>query len=264
MKRIVIFLILVVFWSTGAAYAGTWTIQDDYIGATILPKTEKKGWVHKDGDVIALSNEVNYFDIDFMTVAIEKNGDVTVEINTDYTAGRRGTDYGDLFLSTNGWNPYGIPGSGYPEDRFGLGETWEYALNTSSGNIYSVNPDNIQLSNEIMTALNIPAYHYRNNQEVLYNPGSEDAIGSFAFSHAGSLISYSFNLSSFGLSWEDELNLGFHWTMTCANDVIQGDIYKAAVPEPGTMILLGLGVAGLGAAGRKRIARRKEVRDHIL
>lgn len=247
-------MMLIVFWSSGAVYASTWTIQDNYIGGTILEKTEDKGWVQNDGDVISLSDEVKYFNIDFMTIAIATNGDVTVEIQTGYTDGRRGTNYGDLFVSTDGWNPYGDAGAGYPDDRFGFGETWEYALDTSSSNIYSVNPDHIQLANDVMTT---PAYHYRNNQEVLYNPDvNEGSQGSFAFSHAGSLISYSFNLSSFGLSWEDELDLGFHWAMTCGNDVIQGGIHKAAVPEPGTMLLLGLGIAGLGAAGRKRVIKR--------
>ncbi len=257
MKRRSIYLLLFIFWITGAVHASTWTIQDNYIGGTILESTYDEGWVHDDGDVIALSDEVNYFNIEFMTVAISTNGNVTVEIQTDYSDGRRGTNYGDLFVSTDGWSPYGDVNSGYPDDEFGLGETWEYALNTSSSNIYSANRDNIQQSNDVMTA---PTHHYRNNQEVLYNPDDDEASqGSFVFSHAGNLISYAFNLSTLfdqDWSWEDELDLGFHWTMTCANDVIQGGIHKAAVPEPATMLLLGLGIAGLGAAGRKRINRR--------
>jgi hypothetical protein len=254
MKRLFIILTLIIFWISGSVHASTWTIQDNYIGGNILEKTDKKGWVHKAGDVIALSKEINIFNIDWMTVSITTDGDVTVGIQTGYIDGTRGTTYGDLFVSTDGWSPFGVAGSGYTDDVSGSGESWEYALNTTSGLIYSVDSNNILVSNDVMTA---DAHHYRNDQEVLYNPGTGEAdVGTFAFSHAGSLISYAFNLSAFGLSWEDELDLGFHWTMTCANDVIQGGIYKAAVPEPGTMLLLGMGIAGLGAVGRKRIKRQ--------
>jgi hypothetical protein len=98
---------------------------------------------------------------------------------------------------------------------------------------------------------------------VLYIPDDNElSDGTFAFSHTDDLISYSFNLSDFGLSWEDELNLGFHWATTCANDVIEGGIHKAAVPEPGTMLLLGMGIAGLGAAGRKRLNRPKKLKPN--
>ena len=263
MKHKSFFLMLILFCSTGAAHASTWTIQDNYIGGTILNRTVNNGWAQNNGDVIALSDEIDYFDIDNMIIAITPDGDVTVEIQTDYMNSHLGTTYGDLFISTAGWQPYGDANTGYAEDRFGLGQTWNYVLVTPSsssifGNIYEVNQNNIQTSNQVMTA---PIYHYRNNQEVLYNPGDEEASqGAFSFTTSQSLISYAFNLSSLGgLNWEDELDLGFHWTMTCANDVIQGGIYKAAVPEPGTMLLLGMGIAGLGAAGRKRRARRKEI-----
>lgn len=260
MKRLSIYLLLFVFWITGAVHASTWTIEDNYIGGTIQQSTIDEGWVHDGGDVIALSDEVNYFNIDFMNVAIATNGDVTVEIQTGYTDGRRSTNYGDLFISTDQWDTDGVTDLGY----------WEYALNTPTtfeingnssygyGSIYNVNQNNILSSNDVMSALSIASDNYRNDQAVLYDGSGDNETGTFDFSHAGSLISYAFNLSTlFGddWSWEDELDLGFHWTMTCANDVIQGGLHKAAVPEPGTMLLLGMGIAGLGAAGRKRFKK---------
>jgi hypothetical protein len=41
-----------------------------------------------------------------------------------------------------------------------------------------------------------------------------------------------------------------HWTMTCGNDLL--DLTVAPVPEPGTLFLLGSGLAGLWAISRKR------------
>jgi hypothetical protein len=288
MKKLSIFILLSVFWCTGAVQASpweTWQIQDNYVGGTILDTTPS-GWIQTGsnniaGDVIALSRDVNSFDIDWMEVKINKNnGKINVNIQTDF-AGAYGTTYGDLFVSTDGWSPFGS--APYDTDNYDNGEDWEYVLDTSSlntqgngkGNIYSINDEGkILTSNDVMT---VNSNQYRNNQEVLYTPENENnSSGPFVFSinngnngngygngngnNSNRFIQYAFNLSSlFGndWAWEDELNLGFHWTMTCANDVIEGGIYKAAaVPEPGTMLLLGMGIAGLGAAGKKRFKKK--------
>jgi hypothetical protein len=255
MKRLTIYLLLSVFWITGAVHASTWKINDEYIGG----KYYDSDYVKKKGDVIAINTRE--FDIQWMEVSIETNGDVNVQINTKYKDGTRDTTYGDLFVSTDGWNPSGGIGSGYLTDTYITGESWEYALNSTSGNIFSVDADNIWLSNQEFADPYYQDHWYRHEQEVLYKPGDEEAsVGDFVFSHSGNLIKYAFNLSTLlgeDWSWEDELDLGFHWAMTCANDVIEGGIYKAAaVPEPGTMLLLGMGIAGLGAAGRKRFRKQ--------
>jgi hypothetical protein len=47
--------------------------------------------------------------------------------------------------------------------------------------------------------------------------------------------------------------LGLHWgTATCANDIVEGKV-EFPVPEPSTMLLLGVGLIGLAGFGRKKL-----------
>lgn len=63
-------------------------------------------------------------------------------------------------------------------------------------------------------------------------------------------MSFTFDLKNFSL---DPDNLGLHWAMYCANDVIEGKL-SAAVPAPNAtgLAMLGLALLGLGGFLRKR------------
>ncbi len=124
-------------------------ITDNYIGSDD----------HGRGDVIG--SESN-FGIDWLDVTII--GDLmNVEIKTGYDGSdfrSADLDYGDFFVSTNGWNPYG--NAPYIADNHSNGEKWEYAFDVQSGKLYDIQgaQGNIQLAN-------LPSgYIYRNGQET--------------------------------------------------------------------------------------------------
>jgi len=62
-------------------------------------------------------------------------------------------------------------------------------------------------------------------------------------------------LSSFGADWADGANFRVHWSENCANDSIWVDASAThQVPEPGTLVLLPLGMIGLVALRRSKPA----------
>jgi hypothetical protein len=67
------------------------------------------------------------------------------------------------------------------------------------------------------------------------------------------IIETSFLLSDLGLSTGD--SFGIHWTMECGNDVLNLEADINPVPEPATMFLLGSGLIGLAALGRKKFRK---------
>jgi len=149
---------------SSSASAVTLTIEDTYIGGGY-----QNTYAHNNGDVIAGNSGnhvrqeryINEFNIDGMTVEIDGQGNIKVIIQTDYcpNIAGTGTDYGDLFISTDGWNQ--------------------------------------------------------------------------------------------DMNSTESCNLAFRWTMTCANDIIEGGVNWQSIPEPGTMALLGVGLLILGTMGRR-------------
>jgi hypothetical protein len=226
------------------------TIPDNYYGAD----PTHSNW--DDKDVIG---DVHLFDISQMQVTFQ--GDqMLVDIHTRYldNIGAYDTQLGDLFISTNGWNPAGT--APYVEDNFGNpgAEKWEYALvmDSHSPSGTSGTTSLYHVSNDPLLSRAPNGYVYRAGQEVQYAGGDSTPFSGTWSMHKldtsddrDDFLRFVIGLDAFaGIS-----DFGFHWTMSCANDVIEGG--AAPVPEPATMLLFGTGLVGLAVSGRRKFRR---------
>jgi hypothetical protein len=246
-SKTLLIAICLIFMS-GISFA--YTIEDNYIGA--YPTHNN----YYGSDRIGHEDwfEVYGMDVDFYT----KGEEMIVSIHSTYfnNIGQYNTQLGDLFISTNGYNPTTLHKD---DSALNGGEDWEYAFvmdpynNTKSGSatLYSTGPGTIVKSTDVTENA---SYIYRADQEVQYNPGDqqEGFQGTWQINDTSDWL-------TFYVPWIDAFNdvdvFGFHWTMTCANDVIEGAA-AAPVPEPATMLLLGTGLIGLAGASRKKLIKK--------
>jgi hypothetical protein len=209
---------------------------------------------------------------------VSRAGNVlTVTINTTFaglagttynaqTVGGLGIGYGDLFLASS-WAPFGS--APYASDDASTGTLWTYGLgfstnsdrfvsgsNNGTATLYTlnsgVNTTDALLSEDFMLGTFDQA-NYRNGQEVAVDTSAGDvtsvANGSWSVVN-GSTVSFSIDLTGTALQ---NTAVAFHWGMTCANDVIEGEIGPpSAIPVPASVWLLGSGLLGLVSIARRR------------
>jgi len=178
-------------------------------------------------------------------------------INTNYAGAPEagaslGTGYGDLFITpgVNAWTPQGT-GPDYHLDTYIAGD-WAYAFTmpfnpgagntTGGGALYDTTGGAIVQSN---VGGVFSGDHFRNKQAVRFTPGGPAPVA---------LGTWTVGLNKVVFDIRDNHALGdnfaFSWAMTCANDVIQGNV--ALVPEPSSWALMIVGFGFAGASLRRR------------
>ena len=260
-----------------ASQAEALYIDDTYWGAGVA-NTINDGT----GDTVGTSGDVydplnQGYDISGMDVSIS-NGLLTVKIysNVDDYFGKWLSKAnimaapGSLFLSTDGWNPagdapnYGADGLASTVSNYVItnndGEDWEYAVTLDNFNATNKNYMSTSLYATTGSSGNAQGTIYggtqRTVQEMLFGPENDQtslaSVSNGAWFTQDTTGKYFLTITT-DLSridgWASVREWGLHWTMACANDVIEGSY---PVPEPATALLFGAGFAGLAAFGRRR------------
>jgi hypothetical protein len=247
MKKIEYYIILCCFiFIPGVAQSGPVT-------TTIIDTGDAAFW---GGDVV--NGNPTYGDVigsDFSveTMEITRDGkDWTVVLTgpyfSNYQAGVGITeDYGpgDLYISSSGWTamPDETIPEHYTEDIFSLSEGWDFVVSplasTAGYGLFTLDGS--------YTSTNAPGgYIYREDQAWRGGGVSLVPNSSASYLLSGNTLTFTFNTGD--LFWSDQV--GFHWTMKCGNDVLEGPVPAGdipPVPEPSTMVLLGLGLTSLVA-----------------
>ena len=230
----------------GAIAIGSFITIDDQIGSSQVyyGGSIKPGATSYD-DVIGIPN----FSVDSLKASLIENGTkIQVVLQGDYF----GTDYaketspwghiGDLYISSRGWK-VDSPADNARFDTFKQSEGWDYVVSKATGTtgkIYALNFGSITPSgNEGHWS------GYRTDQAYTGGYGDEKGSATWELDSTNKTLTIKFD--SLGM---DPSAIGYHWTMACGNDVVEGG--GTPVPEPGTLVLLGLGFLGLVVSRLKK------------
>jgi hypothetical protein len=252
-KRLITYIFLTVLLTSPLArssFASPLTIDDSRLGAN----TYWGGTVIKDGvpdepdawgDVIAPT--LVEYSVDMMS--IDQSADkltTTVTLTGNYFSylSQNAVAYapGDLYISTSGWQVSSNDGPHYATDKFNLSEGWDYAVSFLTGDVYLLNSDPTMTSG---------GRFYRADQAWRGGYDSAKSIADGTVSLTATSLTFTF--PSIGGSSLDPFSMGYHWTMQCGNDVVEG----TPVPEPSTLFLMGSGLLGIVILGKRRLCGKQ-------
>ncbi|MFH0910740.1 MAG: PEP-CTERM sorting domain-containing protein [Planctomycetota bacterium] len=229
------------------AQASPIVIEDDYWGGEpSVNKTPNEDFFHGAA-----------YDIQRMIVNYTvSTGSLVVDVVSNYfrNIGLNNTEMGDLFISSDGWNPYGA--APYPEDsdHAHVGEDWEYALMldnhlSSAGalSLLQIDDKHIATTQELYRGTQNELYRKFQEAQVKNAPDPVLALGTWVVNDNVLHMEIPTGAIFAGVP-----ELGLHWTQSLGYDVIEGRAGLSAVPEPTSWILLTLGVLGLYGYGIKK------------
>ena len=153
---------------------------------------------------------------------------------------------GDLYIDSTGWNAT-QDASGHYSTIFSLSEGWNYVVTQGTSGAWGLYALTSNINDITLTGA--PSnYVYRSGQ-AWRGGGTGSPINAtpvtYTYDTVNNTLTFVFDTGN--LDWTGPV--GFHWDMKCGNDVVEGQV--PAVPEPTTMLLLGLGLVGLAGVRRK-------------
>ncbi len=224
-----------------SSWAGALTVStENYYGGTIVGYPNYVSDIHT--DVIGGTD----FSVDSLTASKDANGLITVVLKgtyflSDYATGTsKYGNPGDLYISSTGW-VVNNPANNADTDKFELSEGWNYVVKFSRAS--GTNNTSLNSLSGAYTPTGSESHWGGYRIDQAYQGGYGTMISAATSTLDSNQGTLTFIFNSMGL---DPNAIGYHWTMACGNDVVEGG--GKPVPEPGTLILLGLGVLGLGMA----------------